>query len=469
MTYILLLGGISVVIAISALISKILIAKPIRSLARALEGLSQGDLDVAILSTPRRDEVGDIAKAALIFRDAMRQNVSADLERAQQRAASEADKTAALREAADIIERESARITKRTEASNLVLSTCTQGLVQSATRVLASVENVSDATIAALARTEAVANGSEELSASAHNIASQIASTAHEIASTSQAGQRAREVIGQLAVTVSQIDSVARLIGDIAGRTNLLALNATIEAARAGDAGRGFAVVANEVKALASQTARSTAEIARNTTAIRSVTDEAVQAVGEISTRVMAIEHITQAVAVAAELQTTATHKIALNVTQAADALRSVSGQMRGVTTEMRSTDAAITDIGAAAQDVGERIGELGQVMVRIVRTSSDAANRRSSVRFVCDEAALVLINDQPFKAVCRDLSLEGAKVSLDQPVKMQSRAILRLPGLPDLPASVIRLGPDIGLKFDWPAHAAPAALREKLGLTHAA
>jgi hemoglobin-like flavoprotein len=72
-------------------------------------------------------------------------------------------------------------------------------------------------------------------------------------------------VAHQIEALRSEVEKVAKMAGQIeaiAKQTNLLALNATIEAARAGEAGRGFAVVAGEVKQLAGQTSRTTAEIA---------------------------------------------------------------------------------------------------------------------------------------------------------------------------------------------------------------
>jgi len=80
----------------------------------------------------------------------------------------------------------------------------------------------------------------------------------------------APEVSGGMAEQIealrSEVENVAKMasqIEAIAKQTNLLALNATIEAARAGEAGKGFAVVAGEVKQLASQTSKTTAEIAQ--------------------------------------------------------------------------------------------------------------------------------------------------------------------------------------------------------------
>nr|WP_329958474.1 GAF domain-containing protein [Nocardioides okcheonensis] len=96
----------------------------------------------------------------------------------------------------------------------------------------------------------------------------QLATTVSEDAA--EATRRAGELVARLESSSQEIGKVVKVITQIAEQTNLLALNATIEAARAGEAGKGFAVVANEVKDLAQETARATADVSGQVGAIQS-------------------------------------------------------------------------------------------------------------------------------------------------------------------------------------------------------
>ena len=126
------------------------------------------------------------------------------------------------------------------------------------------------------------------------------------------------DVVLRLGTSSAEIGEVIKVITSIAEQTNLLALNATIEAARAGEAGKGFAVVASEVKDLARKTARSSEKIGRNIATIQSDAQEAVDAIGEITSIIRQINDIQTVVAAAVEEQAATTSEIGRSVGEAA-------------------------------------------------------------------------------------------------------------------------------------------------------
>ena len=84
------------------------------------------------------------------------------------------------------------------------------------------------------------------------------------------------ENILALAEQAQAIGEIIATVNDIAEQTNLLALNAAIEASRAGEQGKGFAVVAGEVKALADQSKKATAQVRQILGEIQKATNTAV-------------------------------------------------------------------------------------------------------------------------------------------------------------------------------------------------
>ena len=135
----------------------------------------------------------------------------------------------------------------------------------------------------ALVSAQTVASAAEQLHASIAEIAGQVGRSSQAARQAASRMNDARAVVDRLGLAAEEIGRVVEIIGDIAAQTNLLALNATIEAARAGEAGKGFAVVANEVKILASQSARSAEDITSRVGTIQKVTRDTVGMIDEVS------------------------------------------------------------------------------------------------------------------------------------------------------------------------------------------
>jgi methyl-accepting chemotaxis protein len=181
--------------------------------------------------------------------------------------------------------------------------------------------------------------------------------------------KQAVEVSQALSAHVEAIESILSLIRDIAGQTNLLALNATIEAARAGDAGRGFAVVAQEVKSLASQTARATDDIANKIGAIQSATRQTVEANDSIRETVEEVQVSADRIRKAMEMQAQTVTMITAAVDETALAADSMSSTIAAIRADTENVASEIDEVERNFGQVDEQLARFKSTASRFAQT----------------------------------------------------------------------------------------------------
>jgi len=212
---------------------------------------------------------------------------------------------------------------------------------------------------------QAVATGTEQMSASIRAIAA----NAHEAAEVAQtAVQTARatdEPVRRLNDSSIEIMNIVNAITSIAGQTNLLALNATIEAARAGEFGKGFAVVAGEVKELANETARATVDIVNRVKAIQGDTGDVTASIAQIRAVIERIDQLQTQVAHALEEQSVTTSEISGSVGHAASASDRIAERMREVRSATDATTAGIHAARVSANELQAESDDLSDAVAR--------------------------------------------------------------------------------------------------------
>lgn len=350
------------------------VVRPIVRMTDAMQKLATGDLAADIPFAHRQDEVGSMAGALVVFKQAAIENSRLREEQLRQEQEAALAKRSALHQMAETVERETGRSVDTATAATQGVERAASGLSEIAKSLSAQSQAVAAASTQALGSSQAVSAAAEELSASIREIASQVARTSTVTKSAVAGREQARSTIQALAGSVKKIAEVSDLIGGIAGQTNLLALNATIEAARAGEAGRGFAVVAAEVKSLSDQTAKSTEEIGRLIAEIQTSTQAAVDSVEAMGGHIVEIDGVATSVAAAMEEQDAATREIARSISESASAAKEVSAKIGDVSRDAASVDQRAADVRQAIAGMAANLEQLRSVVVRTVRDSTAAA-----------------------------------------------------------------------------------------------
>jgi len=345
------------------------IVNPITGMTVAMTRLAEGDHGVDVPAVNRADEVGRMAKAVLVFKDAaieklrltdetetMRRRVEAEQQSAQAQKQQEADEISfvvvqlaqglsalangnvAYRLTEPFVERlDGLRVNFNESLSKLQAALKTvganaQAINAGAAEIRASADDLAKRTEQQAASVEETAAALEQVTRTVNDSARRAEDVGQLVATTRTGAERSGEVVRNAVAAMTEIEkssgeigSIIGVIEDIAFQTNLLALNAGVEAARAGEAGKGFAVVAQEVRALAERSAKAAKEIKVLISASSAQVGSGVSLVGETGRE---LEQIVKAV-----------QEISENVTAIVTAAREQSTGLSEINTAVTAMD----------------------------------------------------------------------------------------------------------------------------------
>ncbi|WP_298193668.1 HAMP domain-containing methyl-accepting chemotaxis protein [Novosphingobium sp.] len=374
----------------SARAAQKLVVAPLVETAGTMQRMAEGDTGVMIEGTGRPDEIGQVARAMVVFREAEEERRQAA---AEQTAVVDALSAGLDRLAAKDLEHQlekpfppayetlrknyNAAVASLAEALRIVRvgTASVQGSISeigAAAHDLALRNEAQAARIAETARAmDSVTGIVQETATGAQAVSQTITLADREAGEGGEVVRRAIEAMAAIEHSAQEIGQIISVIDGIAFQTNLLALNAGVEAARAGEAGKGFAVVATEVRALAQRSADAAQSIKALITTSGEQVGAGVELVRESGTR---LEAIVRRIGEISAL----TGSIAGSATRQAASLSQINAAMGEMDRMTQQNAAMVEESSAATRSLAAEAVRLNE-LVATFRTR-DIAHRPAAV-----------------------------------------------------------------------------------------
>ncbi|WP_391558406.1 methyl-accepting chemotaxis protein [Robertmurraya sp.] len=383
LTTVLVVLVISIIVSAAiGIITILLVSRAISSrlnqIVEVANEISNGNLDVELVQTSDKDEITDLSKAIDTMKNQLRSMIqeisavsSAVNDRSGELTLASLEVKAASQQVASTMEELSAGAEEQAHSSSM----------------LAEMMDVY------LTKVDQATNSGTVIKDSSNHVLS-LTNQGHDLMQKSQAQMKtineimnsSVEKVQGLNERTKKINSLVKVIQDIASQTNLLALNAAIEAARAGEHGRGFAVVADEVRKLAEQVTLSVGDI---TNIVNGIQVESNDVVNSLKDGYDQVERGTQQINVTGETF----NRIYHSVNEMSTHVKEISTSLDEISSQTIYMNKSIESIVSVSQESAAGIEETSASVLQTNESMEGISDNIQSLSELADQLNAMVSN----------------------------------------------------------------------------